>query len=37
VASMVAGLAALVILGVHPPDQLSDLLGRAASELGRPR
>jgi hydrogenase-4 component F len=33
VASMVIGLTALTILGVHPPGQLSDLLARAASEL----
>ena len=32
--SMVIGLAALVILGVHPPAQLSDLISRAAAELG---
>ncbi len=34
VGSMVIGLAALTLLGVHPPGQLSDLLHRAASELG---
>jgi hydrogenase-4 component F len=34
VASMVIGLSALTLLGVHPPPQLSDLLGRAAHELG---
>ncbi len=34
VASMLIGLAALVVLGIHPPGQLSDLLGRAANELG---
>jgi hydrogenase-4 component F len=32
-ASMVIGLLALVILGVHLPGQLSDLLNRAAAEL----
>jgi hydrogenase-4 component F len=32
--SMVIGLVALVVLGVHPPPQLSGLLERAASELG---
>ncbi|MDA8264280.1 MAG: NADH dehydrogenase FAD-containing subunit, partial [Actinomycetota bacterium] len=37
VASMVIGLAALAILGVHPPGQLSDLLTRAAGELGAQR
>ena len=34
VASMVIGLAGLTLLGVHPPGQLSDLLTRAAGELG---
>jgi hydrogenase-4 component F len=34
VLSMVIGLVALAILGVHPPGQLSDLLTRAAGELG---
>jgi hydrogenase-4 component F len=34
VGSMVIGLAALTLLGVHPPGQLSDLLHRAAGELG---
>jgi len=34
VSSMVIGLVALAILGVHPPGQLSDLLTRAAGELG---
>jgi hydrogenase-4 component F len=34
VASMVIGLVALAVLGVHPPAQLSDLLTRAANELG---
>jgi hydrogenase-4 component F len=33
VASMVIGLIALAVLGVHPPGQLSDLLTRAAREL----
>jgi hypothetical protein len=37
VVSMVIGLAALLILGVHLPSQLSHLLDRAASELGNPR
>jgi hydrogenase-4 component F len=36
-ASMVIGIATLVLLGVHPPAQLSDLLSRAASELGGAR
>lgn len=35
VGSMVVGLLALAVLGVHPPGQLSDLLTRAAHELGR--
>ncbi len=33
VCSMVIGLGALALLGVHPPAQLSDLLTRAAHEL----
>ncbi len=37
VVSMGIGLAALVVLGVHPPSELSQLLARAASELGVPR
>jgi hydrogenase-4 component F len=37
VASMIVGLAALAMLGIHPPGQLSDLLTRAAAELGAPR
>ena len=35
--SMVLGLLALVVLGVHPPAQLSGLLERAAAELGARR
>ena len=34
VASMVIGLVALTILGVHPPGELSDMLRRAAGALG---
>jgi hydrogenase-4 component F len=34
VAAMAVGLVALAVLGVHPPGQLSDLLTRAAHELG---
>jgi hydrogenase-4 component F len=37
VVSMALGLIALVILGVHLPSQLSQLLHRAAGELGSPR
>jgi len=37
VVAMALGLVALLILGVHPPAQLSHLLDRAASELGGPR
>ncbi|HVX23397.1 MAG TPA: proton-conducting transporter membrane subunit [Acidimicrobiales bacterium] len=37
VVAMVLGLVALLILGVHPPAQLSHLLDRAAGELGSPR
>ncbi|MGA2527761.1 MAG: proton-conducting transporter membrane subunit [Acidimicrobiales bacterium] len=36
-ASMVIGLAGLLLLGVHPPSQLSGLLERAAAELGAHR
>ncbi|HLI16481.1 MAG TPA: proton-conducting transporter membrane subunit [Acidimicrobiales bacterium] len=34
VAAMLVGLVALTLLGLHPPGQLSDLLTRAARELG---
>jgi hydrogenase-4 component F len=34
VGAMVAGMLALLVLGVHPPSQLSDLLQRAAAQLG---
>jgi hydrogenase-4 component F len=34
VAPMLAGLAALVLLGVHPPAVLVELLGRGAAALG---
>jgi hydrogenase-4 component F len=37
VASMFIGLAALLILGVHPPATLTHILGRAAAELGSVR
>jgi hydrogenase-4 component F len=37
VVAMALGLVALVILGVHPPAELSHLLDRAADELGVPR
>lgn len=37
VVAMALGLVALLILGVHPPAQLSHLLDRAANELGSPR
>jgi hydrogenase-4 component F len=37
VVAMGLGLAALVLLGVHLPSQLSQLLDRAAGELGAPR
>ena len=37
VGAMIIGLAALTVLGVHPPSQLSGLLDRAAAELGAPR
>jgi hydrogenase-4 component F len=34
VTPVLAGVVALVILGVHPPAELNELLGRAATELG---
>jgi hydrogenase-4 component F len=37
VVAMGLGMVALVILGVHPPAQLSHLLDHAANELGVPR
>ncbi len=37
VVAMALGMVALVILGVHPPAQLSHLLDHAANELGVPR
>jgi hydrogenase-4 component F len=37
VISMVIGLAALLVLGIHLPSQLSSLLDRAAGELASPR
>ena len=37
VIAMALGMVALVILGVHPPAQLSQLLDRAANQLGVPR
>src|SRR5580658_593921 len=37
VVAMALGLVALVVLGVHPPAQLNNLLERAAGELGAPR
>lgn len=36
VVSMLLGIAALVLLGVHPPGQLSELLHHAASQLASP-
>lgn len=37
VVAMAIGIVALVVLGVHPPSQLSHLLSRAAAELGSAR
>lgn len=37
VVAMLLGLAALLILGVHPPAELNQLLDHAASELGTPK
>ena len=37
VVAMLTGLGALLVLGIHPPSQLSQLLGRAADELASRR
>ncbi|MGH3214611.1 MAG: proton-conducting transporter membrane subunit [Trebonia sp.] len=37
VVPVLAGLAVLVLLGVHPPGELTQLIGQAASQLGDPR
>jgi hypothetical protein len=37
VLAMVLGLIGLVVLGVHPPAQLDNLLHDAAAELGAAR
>ncbi len=37
VGAMVVGMIALVVLGVHPPSQLSELITHAAGELGGAR
>jgi hydrogenase-4 component F len=34
VVPVVAGALALIVLGVHPPAELNELLARAVSELG---
>jgi hydrogenase-4 component F len=34
VVPVVAGLLALLVLGVHPPAELTDLFGRAVAMLG---
>jgi hydrogenase-4 component F len=34
VAPMLVGIAVLLVLGVHPPGPLVDLISRAAAELG---
>ena len=36
VVPVLAGLAALVLLGVHPPGELTDLITRGAAQLGTP-
>ena len=36
VVPVVAGLVALLILGLHPPGELTGLLARAVSQLGSP-
>jgi hydrogenase-4 component F len=37
VVAMMIGVAALLVLGVHPPSQLTHLLHRAAAELASAR
>jgi hydrogenase-4 component F len=34
VAPMVVGIVALLVLGLHPPDALTELIARGAAELG---
>jgi hypothetical protein len=34
---VVAGVAALFILGLHPPGELTDLISRAVTQLGAVR
>jgi hydrogenase-4 component F len=36
VVPVLAGLAVLVLLGVHPPGELTDLITRGAAQLGTP-
>jgi hydrogenase-4 component F len=33
----VAGIAVLLVLGVHPPGELTDLISRAVAQLGAVR
>jgi hydrogenase-4 component F len=37
VVPVLAGLAVLVLLGVHPPAELTDLINRAAAQVGGAR
>ena len=36
VVPVLAGLAVLLLLGVHPPGELTDLITRGAAQLGAP-
>jgi hydrogenase-4 component F len=37
VVPVVAGVAVLFILGLHPPEELTSLISRAVIQLGAPR
>jgi hydrogenase-4 component F len=37
VVPVVAGVAVLFILGLHPPGELTSLISRAVTQLGAPR
>ena len=37
VVPVVAGIAVLFVLGLHPPGELTGLISRAVTQLGAPR
>ena len=37
VVPVMAGIAVLIILGVHPPGELTDLIAKATAQLGGTR